>query len=159
MICSSLIAEAPSIPPRLPEDRMMIDPAKSLNAIAGLPDDPAPYESGLPGRHRQALATPLGDLDGYQIAMLIGQQSELDILARFVMDIVRRDPLARIEHEDCFELLFGRIDGEFWRQRPALRAEALALIADTEHQLPDRLLDIAIAFVGKPIEPVQDETA
>lgn len=149
MIQTSLIAGHPSILPRLPEHRRMIDPAKSLNAIAGLADDPGPYESGLSGRHREALATPLQDLDGYQIAMLIGQQTEMDILARHLMDKVGHDPLARIDDEDCFELLFGRISREFWRQRPAFRAEALALIGGVEHQLPDRLLDIAIAFVDE----------
>ena len=128
---------------------MIIDPAKSLNSIAGLPDDPGPYESSLPGRHREALATPLGNLDGYQIAMLIGQETELDVLARYLMDRIRLDPLSRIEHEDCFELLFSRIKPEFWQQHPMLRADALELISDTEQQLPERMLGIAIAFVDE----------
>lgn len=137
-----------SILSRLPEDRMPIDPTKSLNEISGLSDDPGPYESGLEGRHREALATPLRDLDGYQIAMLIGQETQLEILARYFMDRLHLDSLARIEDEHCFALVFDRIGPDFWRKQPALNTEALALICDCERQLPDWMLDIAVSFVA-----------
>ncbi len=100
------------------------DRARSLCELHGWPRSEVGDGGGLVGRYTAAVNRPVGRLDASELHMLFTQHCDPHYLVPVALDLMRADVGAQRELLRCVI----RLPAVFWRERPALAAETVALV-------------------------------
>src|SRR5687768_1928222 len=107
----------------------MLDRTLSINEIKGWTAPRSELRSSLVERHEAALATPLSELRPSQIAMLIRQRTELELVLPLALDILAEQPLidGELYCGDLLNAVLG-LPPEFWRDHSSAWYEVNAIL-------------------------------
>jgi len=98
---------------------MKVDRTLSINEIRGGTEPPSEFQSSLIERHEAALATPLIKLSADQIALLVRQRTEPDLVVPLAVALLAEQPLldAGLYPGDLFAAVL-QLPADFWLSHP-----------------------------------------
>ncbi|MGX9120515.1 contact-dependent growth inhibition system immunity protein [Mesorhizobium sp. BHbsci] len=118
--------------------RRNLDEDRTLNVLLGWKADQPPFQTSLVEQCSIALATPLRNLTGEQIRLLVSQGFGLEYVVPKAISILIENPLIRVTfyHGDLLSNCL-KISPEFWMENQDLWVELDGILRSLDETMSD----------------------
>jgi hypothetical protein len=116
----------------------MVDRTRSINQIRGWTANSYRPRTSLVERHEAATETPLRELSAAQIAMLIRQKTELELVLPLALEILAEQPLLDAEYYpgDLLNAVLG-IPDTYWQSHQNDWYDAYSLLGSLDRAVEE----------------------